>query len=59
MKLLKMKKIILLIDQFGYTPQFIVKKENQYHSIFGGIRSLASSFFAFSQSTLPVLIGFS
>lgn len=32
-----MKKIILFIDQFGYTPQFLVKKENQYHSIFGGI----------------------
>lgn len=35
-----MKKIILLIDQFGYTPQFIVKKENQYHSIFGGITTI-------------------
>ena len=47
MKLLKMKKIILLIDQFGYTPQFIVKKENQYHSIFGGITTILLYFIGF------------
>lgn len=32
-----MKKLLLFVDQFGQTPQFLIKRNNHFHSVFGGI----------------------
>ena len=32
-----MKKFTLIIDAFGQSPQFLIKRKNYYHSVFGGI----------------------
>ena len=42
-----MKKFILFIDQFGQTPQFLIKKDTQYHSFFGGLMTIAVYIIAF------------
>ena len=32
-----MKKFTLIIDAFGQSPQFLIKRKNYNHSVFGGI----------------------
>ena len=40
MLLNKIHKALLFVDQFGQTPQFLIKKDIQYHSIFGGLMTI-------------------
>ena len=47
-----MKKILFLVDQYGYTPNFVIKKDEQYHSLFGSIMTLC----LFGISLIAILV---